>query len=41
VLYRPDLVLEKLAGDPEGKVKMAAGELDLEKAMAGGSAPRQ
>jgi WD40 repeat protein len=39
-LYRPDLVREKLAGDPNGKVKEAAAKLDLTKALAGGSAPR-
>jgi len=39
-LYRPDLVREKLAGDPNGKVKAAAAQLDLEKVMASGSAPR-
>ncbi len=39
-LYRPDLVREKLAGDPDGKVKAAAAQLDLEKVMASGSAPR-
>lgn len=39
-LYRPDLVREKLAGDPEGKVKAAAVQLDLDKVMASGMAPR-
>jgi WD40 repeat protein/uncharacterized caspase-like protein len=39
-LYRPDLVREKLAGDPDGKVKAAAAKLDLEKVMASGSAPK-
>jgi hypothetical protein len=39
-LYRPDLVREKLAGDPSGKVKAAAAKLDLEKVMASGSAPK-
>jgi WD40 repeat protein len=40
VLYRPDLVREKLAGDPDGKVKAAAAKLDLEKVMASGLAPK-
>ena len=39
-LYRPDLVREKLAGDPQGKVRAAASQLDLKKVMASGSAPR-
>jgi uncharacterized caspase-like protein len=39
-LYRPDLVREKLAGDPNGKVKAAAAQLDLEKVMASGLAPK-
>jgi WD40 repeat protein len=39
-LYRPDLVREKLAGDPDGKVKAAAAKLDLDKVMASGSAPK-
>jgi WD40 repeat protein len=38
-LYRPDLVREKLAGDPQGKVKEAAARLDLGKVIASGSAP--
>jgi WD40 repeat protein len=38
-LYRPDLVREKLAGDPQGKVREAAATLDLTKVMASGSAP--
>ena len=28
VLHRPDLVRAKLAGDPDGKVKAAAAELE-------------
>lgn len=40
VLYRPDLVREKLAGDAGGKVKAAAAQLDLEKVMASGAPPR-
>jgi WD40 repeat protein len=39
-LHRPDLVREKLAGDPQGKVRAAAASLDLSKAIASGSAPR-
>jgi hypothetical protein len=39
-LYRPDLVREKLAGDPKGKVREAAARLDLGKIMASGAAPR-
>jgi WD40 repeat protein/uncharacterized caspase-like protein len=39
-LYRPDLVREKLAGDPNGKVKAAAARLDLDKVLASGSAPK-
>jgi WD40 repeat protein len=39
-LYRPDLVREKLAGDPQGKVRAAAAQLDLDKVMSSGMAPR-
>jgi uncharacterized caspase-like protein/WD40 repeat protein len=39
-LYRPDLVREKLAGDPDGKVKEAAVKLDLSKVLASGPAPK-
>jgi len=39
-LYRPDLVRESLAGDPDGKVRAAAARLDLEHVMASGMAPR-
>jgi WD40 repeat protein len=39
-LYRPDLVRAKLAGDPDGLVKQAAGKLDLDQVMASGAAPR-
>ena len=39
-LYRPDLVREKLAGDPTEKVKAAAAQLDLDKVMASGMAPK-
>jgi WD40 repeat protein/uncharacterized caspase-like protein len=38
-LYRPDLVREKLAGDPHGLVKAAAAQLDLDKVVASGGAP--
>ena len=38
-LYRPDLVREALAGDPEGKVAAAAAELDLDKVVATGLPP--
>jgi WD40 repeat protein/uncharacterized caspase-like protein len=38
-LYRPDLVSEKLAGDPKGLVKEAAAKLDLDKVIASGAAP--
>jgi WD40 repeat protein len=38
-LYRPDLVREKLAGDPRGLVRQAAASLDLNKVIASGSAP--
>lgn len=39
-LYRPDLVKEKLGGDPLGKVKEAAAKLDLDKILDSGLAPR-
>ena len=38
-LYRPDLVREKLAGDPRGLVREATARLDLGKVIASGSAP--
>ncbi len=38
-LYNPDLVREKLAGDPNGAVREAAAKLDLTKAVATGRAP--
>jgi WD40 repeat protein/uncharacterized caspase-like protein len=38
-LYRPDLVREKLAGDPDGKVKTAAARLDLGKLVDSGRVP--
>ena len=38
-LYRPDLVREKLSGDPRGLVRQAAARLDLEKVLASGNAP--
>ncbi len=39
-LYRPDLVREKLAGDPQGKVRAAAAALDLNKVLASGAVPQ-
>jgi WD40 repeat protein len=39
VLHRPDLVREKLAGDPDGKVKAAGAHLDLAKLLASRPAP--
>jgi hypothetical protein len=39
VLYRPDLVREKLAGDPDGKVRAAAAKLDLSKLVDSGRVP--
>jgi WD40 repeat protein len=39
-LYRPDLVREKLAGDPRGLVKDAAARLDLSKVIESGDAPK-
>ena len=39
-LFRPDLVREALAGDPDGKVAAAAARLDLEKVLASGLPPR-
>jgi WD40 repeat protein len=38
-LYRPDLVREKLAGDPNGKVREAAARLDLAKLVESGRVP--
>jgi WD40 repeat protein/uncharacterized caspase-like protein len=38
-LYRPDLVREKLAGDPRGLVREAAAQLDMNKVLATGNAP--
>ena len=38
-LYRPDLVREKLAGDPRGLVRAASAQLDLTKVLASGQAP--
>lgn len=38
-LYRPDLVREALAGDPDGKVAAAAERLDLDKVVASGLPP--
>ena len=39
-LYRPDLVREKLAGDPDGKVSAAAARLDLAKLLDSGPIPK-
>ncbi|MER8823055.1 caspase family protein [Mesorhizobium sp. M0991] len=39
VLYRPDLVREKLAGDPNGIVREAAARLDLTAAIGSGAPP--
>jgi WD40 repeat protein len=39
LLHRPDLVREKLAGDPRGLVRAAAASLDLGKVIASGEAP--
>lgn len=39
-LYRPDLVREKLAGDPKGKVREAAAKLNLDTIIDSGGAPR-
>jgi WD40 repeat protein/uncharacterized caspase-like protein len=39
-LYRPDLVAEKLAGDPTGEVQKAAEALDLETVITSGAPPR-
>jgi WD40 repeat protein len=38
-LYRPDLVREKLVGDPDGQVKAAAAKLDLAKLLDSGRVP--
>jgi WD40 repeat protein len=37
--FRPDLVVEKIAGDPDGKVREAAAELKIDEVLAGGIAP--
>jgi WD40 repeat protein len=39
-LYRPDLVAELLKGDPEGKYESAANQLNLEKILGSGPAPK-
>jgi WD40 repeat protein/uncharacterized caspase-like protein len=39
-LYRPDLVREKLAGDPNGKVEEPAGKFDLAKLLDSGRVPQ-
>jgi WD40 repeat protein len=38
-LHRPDLVQQKLAGDPDGLVKAAAAKLNLDKVASSGSSP--
>jgi WD40 repeat protein len=38
-LHRPDLVQQKLAGDPQGLVKAAAAKLDLDKVATSGGTP--
>lgn len=38
-LYRPDLVREKLAGDPEGNVRRAAQTISLDAVLASGAPP--
>lgn len=38
-LYRPDLVREKLAGDPRGLVREAAAQLDLGRVIGSGNVP--
>jgi WD40 repeat protein/uncharacterized caspase-like protein len=38
-LYRPDLVREKLVGDPRGLVREAAASLDLSRVISSGNAP--
>ncbi len=37
--FRPDLVAEKFAGDPKGRVKDEAARLDVGKVLASGAAP--
>ena len=39
-LYRPDLVREKLAGDPKGKVEQPARKFDLAKLLNSGRVPQ-
>ena len=39
-LYSPDLVREKLAGDPDGEVKRAAAVTNLDKLLDSGRAPK-
>jgi WD40 repeat protein/uncharacterized caspase-like protein len=38
-LFRPDLVAEKIAGDPDGKLKAAAAELNIDDTLKRGIAP--
>jgi WD40 repeat protein len=37
--FRPDLVVEKIAGDPNGKVKQEAARLNIDEILASGIAP--
>ncbi len=39
-LFRPDLVQQKIAGDPEGKVRKASETRDLEKLLDSGHVPK-
>ena len=39
-LYRPDLVQQKLAGDPKGLVREASAKLDLKRLLDSGAVPR-
>lgn len=39
-LYRPDLVREKLVGDPQGLVRESLAKLSLSRAVASGNAPQ-
>jgi WD40 repeat protein/uncharacterized caspase-like protein len=38
-LFRPDLVTEKIAGDPDGKVAQAVAQLNIEEILKSGIAP--
>lgn len=39
MLHRPDLVAQKLAGDPQGAVKAAASKIDLDRVASSGDPP--